>query len=577
MQCQLCLVPIKERPVSSNAWIEFCLFLLVLIMLTPLLGELYARILRGDNVPVLSALRPVERMVYRISGVNPDRQMDWKEYAWCITGFTLLGVIAVTTIQVAQNYFPLNPQKLGPVPAMLALNTAISFVTNTNWQAYSGETTLSYLVQTLGLTVQNFVSAATGIAVMSALARGIAQRRNIGLGNFWVDLVRSTLYILLPISIIVALILVSQGVIQNFSNYIGAKTLEGSNQILPMGPAASQVAIKQLGTNGGGFFGVNSAHPFENPTPLSNFIEYLSILLLPSALVYSFGVLVNRRFHGIALLSAMFMILLCSIGVSLWSEFQTNPAIGGFPFLEGKEVRFGIFPSVLWSVLTTLASNGSVNAMHDSLSPLSGGVSIFNMMLGEVVFGGVGSGVYGIVLFAVLTVFIAGLMVGRTPEYLGKKIETRDILYSVIGVLLPCAVVLVFTSITLVLPAGLSSLSNKGPHGLSEVLYAFTSAANNNGSAFAGLNASTPYYLILTSLAMILGRFGVIIPVLALADSLGRKKYTPPSIGTFPTESGLFVVLLIGVIVIVGALTFLPALTLGPVIEHFLMIQGRVF
>ncbi len=561
----------------ANAWIELCLFLSVLVILTPLLGELYARVLRGDPVPVLSILRPVENGIYRLARVSVEREMNWREYASCVLGFSVLGIGVVTILQMTQHRLGLNPQGLGPVPPLIAFNTAISFVTNTNWQAYSGETTLSYLSQTLGLTVQNFVSAATGIAVMAALARGIVGKQTSGLGNFWVDLVRCTLYILLPLSFVVAVVLVSQGVVQNLNHYVDGKTLEGATQVMPMGPAASQVAIKQLGTNGGGYFGANSTHPFENPTPLSDFIEYLSILVIPSALVYAFGVLVRRRLHGVALLSAMFIILFTGIGASLWSEFQLNPAMGGLPFMEGKEVRFGVFPSALWSVLTTAASNGSVNAMHDSLSPLSGCVATFNMMMGEVVFGGVGSGVYGIVLFALLTVFIAGLMVGRTPEYLGKKIETKDILYAVIGVLLPCAVALVFAAISLVTPGGLSSLSNKGPHGLSEVLYAFTSAANNNGSAFAGLDAATPHYTILTSVAMLLGRFGVIIPVLALADSLSRKKFTPRSIGTFPTEGGLFVILLIAVIVIVGALTFLPALTLGGVMEHFLMLDGRVF
>jgi K+-transporting ATPase ATPase A chain len=365
--------------------------------------------------------------------------------------------------------------------------------------------------------------------------------------------------------------------VQNFSHYINAKTIEGASQTLPMGPAASQVAIKQLGTNGGGFFGVNSSHPFENPTPFSNFIEYLSILLIPASLVYTFGVLVNRKRHGIALLAAMFAIFLTCTGFSIWSESQTNPALSGLPFLEGKEVRFGVLPSVLWEMSTTAASNGSVNAMHDSFSPLAGGFGLFNIMLGEVVFGGVGSGVYGFVLFVILTVFIAGLMVGRTPEYLGKKIEAKDVMLAVIGVLLPCAVVLIFSSLSLVMPSGLASLSNKGPHGLSEILYAFTSAANNNGSAFAGLDAASPHYTILTSIAMLIGRFGVIIPVMALAGNLCRKKYTPPSKGTFPTEGYLFVILLIGVVIIVGFLTFLPALTLGPVIEHFLMLNGRVF
>jgi K+-transporting ATPase ATPase A chain len=429
----------------------------------------------------------------------------------------------------------------------------------------------------LGLTVQNFVSAGTGIAVMAALARGISRKQSSTIGNFWGDLVRATLYILLPLSILVAVLLAGQGVLQTLSHYVTAKTVEGGSQILPMGPVASQVAIKQLGTNGGGFFGVNSAHPFENPTPLSNFIQCFSILIIPSALAYAFGVLVKKRRHGIAILAAMFVIFLSCLSVSLWSELQGNPALGGLSFMEGKEVRIGVLPSVLWGMSTTVASNGSVNAMHSSFSPLAGGVAIFNMMMGEVVFGGVGSGVYGIVLFVVLTVFIAGLMVGRTPEYLGKKIETRDVLLAVIGILLPCAAVLIFSSLSLVMPSGLASLSNKGPHGLSEILYAFTSAANNNGSAFAGLNAATPHYTILTSIAMLIGRFGVIIPVMALAANLGRKKYTPPSAGTFPTEGYLFVILLIGVVVIVGALTFLPALTLGPVIEHFLMMKGRFF
>ena len=545
--------------------------------MTPLLGELYARILKGQKVIGISILKPLEYRIYQIAGVNPDRQMNWKEYTICILEFSAFGIFFLVFLQLVQHRLPLNPEGITGVPFLLALNTAISFVTNTNWQAYSGETTLSYLTQMLGLTVQNFVSAASGIAVMVALARGITQKQSTSLGNFWVDLVRSTLYILLPISLIISIILVSQGVIQNFSHYVDIKTIEGVSQKLPMGPVASQIAIKQIGTNGGGFFGVNSAHPFENPTPLSNFIECLLILLIPSALVYTFGVLVNRRQHGIALLIAMFAIFFTGLSVSTWAEFQGNPALGGLPFMEGKETRIGIFPSVLWAMCTTFASNGSVNAMLSSFSPIAGGVAVFNMMLGEVVFGGVGSGVYCMVLFVVLTVFIAGLMVGRTPEYLGKKIEARDVFYAVLGVLIPCAVVLIFSAISLVVAPGLSSLSNKGPHGLSEILYAFTSAANNNGSAFAGLNASTSYYTILTSIAMLSGRFGVIAAVMALAGSLAGKKYTPPSTGTFPTEGYLFVILLIAVAVIVGALTFLPALTLGPIIEHFLMLKGSTF
>jgi potassium-transporting ATPase potassium-binding subunit len=565
------------RSMLMNAWMELLLFLVLLAGLTPLLGGVWARVLRGETVRGLSVLRPVERGIYRLAGVDPAREMEWKEYTISVLAFSGMGIILVTALQVLQNHLPLNPQKLGPVPWLLALNTAVSFVTNTNWQAYSGETTMSYLTQMLGLTVQNFVSAATGIAVMAALARGLTRRQDERLGNFWTDLVRATLYILLPLAVLMALLLVSQGVVQNLAHYVEVKTVEGASQTLPMGPAASQIAIKQLGTNGGGFFGVNSAHPFENPTPLSNFIEGLSILLLPCSLVYTFGILVNRRRHGLALLGAMAAIFLAVLAVAIWSETRTDPAWAGLPFLEGKEVRFGVLPSVLWGMATTVASNGSVNAMHSSFSPLTGGLAIFNMMLGEVVFGGVGSGVYGMALFVVLTVFIAGLMVGRTPEYLGKKIETRDVLLAVIGVLLPGAVLLIFTAVSLVTPAGLAGVSSPGPHGLSEVLYAFTSAANNNGSAFAGLNAGLPWYMVLTSIAMLAGRFGVIIPVMALAGGLARKKFTPPSTGTFPTEGYLFVILLIGVVLIVGALTFLPALTLGPIIEHFLMVSGRTF
>jgi len=561
---------------------EMSLFFFLLIAFTPLLGEYFACVLSGRRVPLLNFMRPFELWICRVikaDAVGDERsgEMDWKEYVFSILLFSAVGIMFVTFLQRAQQFLPLNPQGLEPVPWLVAINTAVSFVTNTNWQAYSGETTLSYLTQAIGLTVQNFVSAATGIAVMAALARGITGKQSGALGNFWRDLVRATLYILLPLSIIVAALLAGQGVVQNVSHYASVRTIEGAAQTLPMGPAASQIAIKQLGTNGGGFFGVNSAHPFENPTPFSNFIQCLSILIIPAALAYSFGVLVNKRRHGIALLAAMFTIFLACVGVSLWAELQGNPALGGLPFMEGKEIRFGVIPSALWGMCTTVASNGSVNAMHSSFSPLAGGVAIFNMMMGEVIFGGVGSGVYGIALFAVLTVFIAGLMVGRTPEYLGKKIEARDVLLAITGVLLPCAVVLIFSSISLVMPSGLASLSNKGPHGLSEILYAFTSAANNNGSAFAGLNAATAHYTILTSIAMLIGRFGVMIPVMALADNLGRKKYTPPSTGTFPTEGFLFVILLIGVIIIIGALTFLPALTLGPVMEHFLMIKGRLF
>jgi len=561
----------------NNSLLELSIFLILLIGLTPPAGIYIAKVLGGESIPIVSVFRWVERIIYRVAGVNPDHEMGWREYAFCLLAFNALGILVLFALQVFQNRLPLNPRGFTSVSPFLAFNTAVSFVTNTNWQAYSGEVTLSYFSQLLGLTVQNFLSAATGIAVMAALARGISRKETSALGNFWVDIVRATLYILLPISFILAIALVSQGVIQNLSDYVDAKTIEGSIQILPMGPAASQIAIKQLGTNGGGFFGVNSAYPFENPTPFSNFLEMFSILILPAACAYAFGFLVKNYRHGIALLIAMFTVFILCLAVAVWMELQKNAAIGGLPFMEGKETRFGIIPSVLWGVATTAASNGSVNAMHDSFSPVAGGIAIFNMMLGEVIFGGVGSGLYGIVLHVVLTVFIAGLMVGRTPEYLGKKIESRDIVYAIIGVLLPSAFVLTFAAISVVLPQGLASLGNKGPHGLSEILYAFTSASNNNGSAFAGLDANTPYYNTLTAIAMLFGRFGVIVPVLALAGNLAGKKYVPPSSGTFPTEGYLFVMLLIGVIIIVGALTFLPALFLGPVTEHFLMNAGRVF
>jgi len=557
-----------------NSGIELFLFFFLLAGLTPILGHLIAAVLKGEKIPFVTRFG---RVIYSLCKVDPGREMAWKEYTFCLLLFNGLGILAVLALQISQHHLPLNPQSLPNVSLLLALNTAVSFATNTNWQAYSGESTLSYLVQMLGLTVQNFLSAATGVAVMAALARGISRRRTDSLGNFWVDVVRITLYIFLPLSFILAVALVSQGVVQNMSHYLTAKTLEGFNQLLPMGPAASQVAIKQLGTNGGGFFGVNSAHPFENPTPMSNFLEALSILVIPSACAYAFGLMVQSRGHGISLVSAMFAVFILLLGLALASELSADSALSGIPFLEGKETRLGIVPSVLWACATTSASNGSVNAMHSSLSPLAGGVAMFNMMLGEVIFGGVGSGVYGMVLFVVLTVFIAGLMVGRTPEYLGKKIETRDIKFAVIGVLLPSLIILVFSALSCVLTPGLESLSNKGPHGLSEILYAFTSAGQNNGSAFAGLNANTAYYNILTAIAMLIGRFGVIIPVMALAGNLALKKYTPPSTGTFPTEGFLFVILLIGVVIIVSALTFLPALSLGPIMEHFLMLQARLF
>ncbi len=502
--------------------------------------------------------------------------MRWTEYAIALLWFNLVGVLVLMGLQLTQQWLPLNPAGLPNVAWPLALNTAVSFVTNTNWQAYSGEATMSYLTQVLGLAVQNFVSAGTGMAVLLALARGLARRSASTVGNFWADLVRSILYVLVPLSLVFSLVLVEQGVVQNLAPYQEVTTLEGAKQVVPLGPAASQIAIKQIGTNGGGFFGVNSAHPFENPTPLTNFLQMLAILMLPAAQVFMFGRMIGSRRHAWSLFSAMLVLLLAGLGLALWSETQGNPALANLAPLEGKETRFGVVNSVLWAVTTTAASNGSVNAMHDSLSPLSGLVALFNLMLGEVVFGGVGAGLYGMLAFVVLTVFMAGLMVGRSPEYLGKRLEQREMVLAMIAVLAPCVIILGFTAIALLTEAGRSGVTNAGPHGLSQVLYAFASMAGNNGSAFAGLNANTIFYNLLGAVAMFVGRFGIILPMLAAAGSLAAKKSCPPSSGTFPTHGPLFVLLLVSVVFIVGALTFLPALTLGPVVEH-LMLGSRVF
>lgn len=562
---------------SSIDGFQVLLFLLVILGAAPFLGKFMARVFRGERNFLSPIFRPIEKGIYRLSGVDPNSEMTWKKYLVALLMLQVVHFVVLLSLQLIQQHLPFNPQKLPAVPFWLAMNTSISFVTNTNWQAYSGENTLSCLVQFLGLTVHNFLSAATGISVFLTVARGIARRKTKQLGNFWVDLTRTTLYVLLPMSLLGAFLLVSQGVVQTFAPYVEAVTLEGAKQIIPLGPAASQIAIKQLGTNGGGFFGVNSAHPFENPTALSNFIEMIFILLIPAGLAYSYGILVGGRRHGVVLLAAMTVFFVAVLGVSLWAEYQPNPALGGLPFIEGKEMRLGIVNSVIWSQATTVASNGSVNAMHSSMAPLTGGLAMFNMAVGEVIFGGVGSGLYGMLMFVIFTVFIAGLMVGRTPEYLGKKIEAFEVKLAAVAILAPNAAVLFFAALACLVPAGLLSLSNRGPHGLSEILYAFISTSNNNGSAFAGLNAATDFYTITTSIAMLIGRFAVIGAVLAIASSLASKDYTPPSSGTFPTDKPLFVALLSSVILIVGGLTFFPALTLGPVIEHLLMLQGRVF
>jgi K+-transporting ATPase ATPase A chain len=470
--------------------------------------------------------------------------------------FNFFGFIIIFTLLILQGFLPLNPQNLPGTSWHLSLNTAVSFMTNTNWQSYSGETTLSYLVQMLGLTVQNFLSAATGMAVFVALMRGLTRKTTTDLGNFWVDMTRSIVYILLPLSIFLAVILAGQGVVQSFSPYVKATTLQGAEQTIPLGPAASQIAIKQLGTNGGGFFGVNSAHPFENPTPFSNFLQMLAILLIPAALTFTYGRFAGSNRKGWTIFIVMSVLFAIGLFTSLYSEYGDNPAMNISGSMEGKETRFGIANSVLWSVATTSASNGSVNAMHDSLSPISGMVAMFNMMLGEVIFGGVGAGLYGMIIFVILTVFISGLMVGRTPEFLGKKVEAHEVKMAIIAVLAPSLVILLFSAWACISPAGLKGLNCSGPHGLSEILYAFSSAGGNNGSAFAGLGTNTVFYNVNLAVGMLIGRFGVIIPVMAIAGTMAGKKITPPSSGTFRTDTWIFGILLTGVILIVGGLTF---------------------
>ena len=552
-------------------------FCLALFLATPLLGSYMTRVFSGEKHFLSTLLGPLERLIYRFALINPLEHMTWKKYAGALVAFSFFGLLGNFLLQICQSLTPLNPQNLSGVPWISALNTAVSFVTNTNWQAYAGETTLSYFTQALGLGVQNFLSAASGMAVLLVLIRGILQRENPLLGNFWVDITRSVLYLLLPLSILLALLLVSQGVIQNFGPYVEATTLENLRQVLPMGPVASQEAIKQLGSNGGGFFGTNSAHPFENPSALANFFSMLAMMLIPAASIYMFGSLTKARKHAAALYVVVMIMFGAALFLGIYEEQRPNNSLGLVENLEGKETRLGIVNSVLWAITTTATSNGSVNAMHDSLSPLTGGIALLQILLGEVIFGGVGSGLYGLLLFSLLAVFLSGLMVGRTPEYLGKKIESLEIQLVLIALLLPCAVVLIGTSITLLVPPALASLANFGPHGLSEILYAWGSAANNNGSAFAGLGVDTIFYNSGLSIAMLIGRFGVIIPVLAIAGSLAQKKISPTTQGTFLSHGLTFVLLLLGVILILGALTFMPALMLGPVLEYFLMNLGITF
>jgi K+-transporting ATPase ATPase A chain len=576
----------------ANGYLQLAFYVVVLTALAKPLGAYMAKVYERKPCGLDRVLGPIERAIHRVTDARPGTDMSWKTYAAAMLAFQLVSFLAVYFLQRAQQFLPLNPQSLGPTTPHMAFNTAVSFATNTNWQSYGGETTLSYLTQMLGVTVQNFVSAATGMAVLAAMIRGFVRRSAKGIGNFWDDLVRTTLYILLPLSLIVALVLVSQGVVQNFSPYVTAKLVEpqvdaegnpATEQTIAVGPAASQIAIKQLGTNGGGFFNVNSAHPLENPTPLSNFFEVLSILLISSALCYTFGAMVGDTRQGWAILAAMLLVFVAMLAVCVWAEQAGNPklaelgldqrasALSSGGNMEGKEVRFGIANSALWTTATTAASNGSVNSMHDSYTPLGGLVPMWMMQLGEVIYGGVGSGLYGMLFFVIVAVFIAGLMVGRTPEYLGKKIDAFEMKMASLGILLPPFVVLLGTAIAVVIPQGLSGLTNPGPHGFSEILYAYSSAGNNNGSAFAGLTVTNVFYELSLGLGMLFARYWLAVPALAIAGSMARKKWTPPASGTLPTHTPLFVALLVGIVVLVGALSFLPALALGPIVEHLQM------
>ncbi|MBB1609706.1 MULTISPECIES: potassium-transporting ATPase subunit KdpA [unclassified Pseudomonas] len=558
---------------NSHDVLLIAAFFALVLLPAPLLGRFYYKVMEGERTFLSPVLAPVERLIYRICGIDPRAEQDWKTYTLAMLAFNLAGLALLFAILVGQGMLPLNPQHLPGLEWTLAFNTAVSFVTNTNWQAYSGEAALSYLSQMLGLTVQNFVSPAVGLAVLVVLARGIARKSTQHLGNFWVDLTRATLYGLLPLCLVLALLLVWQGVPQTFLDYVHATTLQGAEQSIPLGPAASQIAIKQLGTNGGGFFGVNSAHPFENPTAWANLFELASIILIPAALVFTFGHYVKDLRQSRAILGCMLLLFVVGLGVALWAEYQPNPALAHLPItqgapLEGKESRFGTTASVLWAVTTTAASNGSVNAMHDSLNPLSGLVAMFNMMLGEVVFGGVGAGLYGMLLFVLVAVFLAGLMIGRTPEYLGKKLEAREVRLLVATLLVMPVGVLVLGAIAASLPGPASAVSNPGAHGFSQLLYAYTSGTANNGSAFAGFGANTPFHNLMIALAMLIGRFGYIVPVLAIAGSLAAKKRVPVGPNSFPTHGLLFVGLLAATILLVGGLNFLPTLVLGPVADH---------
>jgi len=589
---------------TANGWFQIGVYLLAIFLITKPLGIYMARVFGGEKTFFDPVLRPIERLVYRLCGVDENQEMRWTEYGAAMLLFSGLSLILLYLIERLQQWLPLNPQHFANVPPDLAWNTAVSFTTNTNWQAYVPETTMSYLTQMAGLAYHNFASAAVGIALAIALVRGIARRESGTIGNFWVDLTRCFLWVLLPVCLVVSLALISQGVVQNLKPYATAQLLEPqtvqtqghdgktvtqtiTQQVIPLGPVASQEAIKMFGTNGGGFFSANSAHPFENPTPLSNFLQMFLIFAIPSGLTYTLGSMTGSRRHGWAVWGAMTVLFFVGVFTAYWAEAKGNSQFSGVNQvatelqsggnMEGKEVRFGIANSALFATATTDASCGAVNGMHDSFTPLGGMIPLANIMLGEVIFGGVGSGLYGMLVFVILAVFIAGLMVGRTPEYLGKKVEAFDVKMAMLSVLVTSLTILVFAAIAVIAKFGTSSISNPGPHGLSQILYAYTSSTGNNGSAFGGLNANTLWYNTSTAFAMLLGRFFGVIPILAIAGNLARKKSAPASLGTFPVTGPLFTVLLVSTVVIVGALTFFPALSLGPILEHLLMLSGRSF
>ena len=589
---------------TANGWFQIGLYVLVLFLITKPIGVFLARVFERQKTFLDPLLRPVERLIYHLCGVDENKEMRWTEYGTTMLFFSAVSLILLYLLERLQQWLPLNPQRFANVSPDLAWNTAVSFTTNTNWQAYTPETTMSYLTQMAGLAYHNFASAAVGIALAIAVIRGVSRNESKTIGNFWVDLTRCFLWVLLPVCLVGSLVLVSQGVVQSLKPYTTAQLVEPqtvqtqgadgktvsqtvTQQVIPTGPTASQEVIKMFGTNGGGFFYANSAHPYENPTPFTNFFEMILIFAIPSGLTYTLGRMTKSQGHGWAVWSAMTALFLVGLTAAYWAEARGNPQFAGVDQtasavqsggnMEGKEVRFGIANSALFATVTTDASCGAVNSMHDSFTPLGGMVPLVNIMLGEVIFGGVGSGLYGILVFVILAVFIAGLMVGRTPEYLGKKIEAFDVKMAMLSVLISSLTILVFAAIAVVAKFGTSSISNPGPHGLSQILYAYTSSVGNNGSAFGGLNANTTWYNTSTAIAMLLGRFFVVIPILAIAGNLARKKMTPASLGTFPVTGPLFTVLLVSTILIVGALTFFPALSLGPILEHLLMLSGKAF